>query len=146
MKKLTIVTTVLFQFPSNGKARVNLYQRHRGVPSGKFQFPSNGKARVNEKKSARSCSIWLVFQFPSNGKARVNIFYCLTVSCDSGVFQFPSNGKARVNDFYLFRLRWWWCVVSIPFKRESTCERKSTSSLLPLPVICFNSLQTGKHV
>ena len=62
-----------------------------------FQFPSNGKARVNrqvlvvEKK-------YLVFQFPSNGKARVNPVASFSVEFEIKEFQFPSNGKARVNE------------------------------------------------
>ena len=37
-------------------------------------------------------------------------------------FQFPSNGKARVNDIYADPMGWA-TAVSIPFKREGTCER-----------------------
>ena len=68
------------------------------------------------------------FQFPSNGKARVNRFGVLLIHRPPERFQFPSNGKARVNlkekkdeTFYFFS-------VSIPFKRESTCERVHRSS------------------
>ena len=90
------------------------------------------------------------------------------------LFQFPSNGKARVNwqgTTILGELK---RKVSIPFKRESTCEQTTKeklrrSSIMRLawfqfpsngkarvnfnPRGCkwirsksFNSLQTGKHV
>ena len=40
------------------------------------------------------------------------------------MFQFPSNGKARVNDIEKgAATRGRQVPVSIPFKRESTCER-----------------------
>ena len=64
---------VEFQFPSNGKARVNLLENdefHKVVRL--FQFPSNGKARVNTEKSTNGIHEQRKFQFPSNGKARVN--------------------------------------------------------------------------
>ena len=45
-----------------------------------FQFPSNGKARVNELFDGTN-DIWVThsFQFPSNGKARVNKDGCTTI-------------------------------------------------------------------
>ena len=149
-----------FQFPSNGKARVNAVQYAPSTlcQSG-FQFPSNGKARVNKIgkpsrftvsrtnvsipfKRESTCELFgapkvavdiIKFQFPSNGKARVNEE--LTASGDNGryiQFQFPSNGKARVNCYHRKELRV--CTsVSIPFKRESTCEL-SLSSIDPTSI------------
>ena len=61
------------------------------------------------------------------------------------MFQFPSNGKARVNQPpFLHPIPM--PKVSIPFKREGTCELcgclQETRGLCPR----FNSLQTGRHV
>ena len=54
------------------------------------------------------------------------------------MFQFPSNGKARVNSQYLEEGVESIRVVSIPFKRESTCEpdpsrQTSTQRLVSIP-------------
>ena len=62
-----------FQFPSNGKARVNaFYSNNIPIKGEEFQFPSNGKARVNAESQIRLGGKEWTFQFPSNGKARVN--------------------------------------------------------------------------
>ena len=61
-------------------------------------------------------------------------------------FQFPSNGKAHVNsvtvsddDEVTF--------VSIPFKREGTCELTPPKLWTPpAEEEGFNSLQTGRHM
>ena len=88
------------------------------------------------------------FQFPSNGKARVNATADNTVAkSPKVVFQFPSNGKARVNQEALAATKENICggKVSIPFKREGTCER--LTNFLPEKFCAsFNSLQTGRHV
>ena len=42
------------------------------------------------------------------------------------MFQFPSNGKARVNLLPKGNTVCGERVVSIPFKRESTCEQNRT--------------------
>ena len=60
-------------------------------------------------------------------------------------FQFPSNGKARVNGLDDITLTFYSDMsVSIPFKREGTCERKLRFERGESPG--FNSLQTGRHV
>ena len=41
------VEKIVFQFPSNGKARGNESSVERIYHEGRFQFPSNGKARGN---------------------------------------------------------------------------------------------------
>ena len=47
------------------------------------------------------------------------------------LFQFPSNGKARVNSFCRFNSQnlSYPYRVSIPFKRESTCERSMNKTI-----------------
>ena len=87
--------SVEFQFPSNGKARVNDFELIQSILKTMFQFPSNGKARVNSARETYS-GYAVRFQFPSNGKARVN--------CES-----KTRMSARFD-------------VSIPFKREGTCK------------------------
>ena len=61
-------------------------------------------------------------------------------------FQFPSNGKARVNLW--FTVRWQQTcpakAVSIPFKRESTCERKNENLIKPYQVRWFQFPSNGK--
>ena len=113
----------LFQFPSNGKARVNKIRTLNMTLITLFQFPSNGKARVNAQTYAADTSKE-EFQFPSNGKARVNRRIAIINQLKSRTFQFPSNGKARVNWIQDPCIHTTFCPlkVSIPFKRESTCE------------------------
>ena len=139
------------------------------VTHSEFQFPSNGKAHVNKTIMMTMVAV-LQFQFPSNGKAHVNsAAQALSPSHSWGdMFQFPSNGKARVNST-AHSMKWLSIYVSIPFKREGTCEltktlheafggkvsipfkREGMCELFP-PCIkeddheCFNSLQTGRHV
>ena len=60
-------------------------------------------------------------------------------------FQFPSNGKARVNLSKGKGLLLATNDVSIPFKREGTCEQ-DTTLVTTLSALSFNSLQTGRHV
>ena len=90
--------TPVFQFPSNGKARVNISGRS-GWETGRFvfQFPSNGKARVNSLENDEFHKVVRLFQFPSNGKARVNT-------------EKSTNGIHEQRKF------------QFPFKREGTCE------------------------
>ena len=64
-----------------------------------------------------------LFQFPSNGKARVNLL--LQHTCGSGTvksvsipFKRESTCEQRTSTLVLTLVT----VVSIPFKRESTCE------------------------
>ena len=108
-----------------------------------FQFPSNGKARVNEiraqlrqiwAKSFNSLQtgrhVWTDFLETNNHNTLVSIPFkregtCELAKKDKGLngvekFQFPSNGKARVN--------------------HQTKETKGTTKYR------FNSLQTGRHV
>ena len=65
-----------------------------------------------------------LFQFPSNGKARVNFIVRTRLKSQPILFQFPSNGKARVNGLCRKLKTILPGFVSIPFKRESTCERE----------------------
>ena len=61
-------------------------------------------------------------------------------------FQFPSNGKAHVHrDMDGYDVVIGDVLVSIPFKRESTCALKHID-LEATFVYGFNSLQTGKHM
>ena len=61
-------------------------------------------------------------------------------------FQFPSNGKEHANKRYgilaLGTLDW----VSIPFKREGTCEQNNPNTVIDGKVESFNSLQTGRNI
>ena len=146
--EMVMVSLYKFQFPSNGKARVNFFNMRKPTstrypvsipfkregtceppaekgpistkPVDLFQFPSNGKARVNRFKVVPSVKRHSMFQFPSNGKARVNEYTCNTLIELNSVFQFPSNGKARVNQSSV--------VMKLSF------------------ITSFNSLQTGRHV
>ena len=87
----------------------------------KFQFPSNGKARVNSLVRASKVGTSVVsIPFKREGtcerggpKAHGSII---------GLFQFPSNGKARVNRTKEINAPKIAEFVSIPFKREGTCE------------------------
>ena len=45
--EISVTVRVEFQFPSNGKARVNEIMFKKAFIGTQFQFPSNGKARVN---------------------------------------------------------------------------------------------------
>ena len=61
---------MVFQFPSNGKARVNQIHRFCCVPDRWFQFPSNGKARVNDalRKDAQQLAEIMRFNSLQTGK------------------------------------------------------------------------------
>ena len=165
-----------FQFPPNGKVRVNeRLQAYMDEHNLLFQFPPNGKVRVNLKPAVKHYeNNHYLFQFPPNGKVRVNhnrkgmgeIMAFVRVSIPSKregtceqrqifdarqhtEFQFPPNGKVRVNSVLITRLKFWhvrkfqfppngkvrvntnMCIaqqatictdVSIPSKREGTCE------------------------
>ena len=111
-----------FQFPSNGKARVNhtvsVLDRYNAVVS----IPFKREGTCEPLLSLSWILLPVSFQFPSNGKARVNFrTFLFDKNVGSEKFQFPSNGKARVN-----KLKWIASNehgrVSIPFKREGTCE------------------------
>ena len=116
-----------------------------------FQFPSNGKARVNNNRSGRTCSRNFVsIPFKREGTceqhhatAAKNIYAVASIpfkregTCeqviaeeetdDGTVFQFPSNGKAHVNRKKKAKRRKEH-FVSIPFKREGTCEPPNTGN------------------
>ena len=50
-----------------------MWEQYREWMSYEFQFPSNGKARVNQEWNTNGVEHRETpFQFPSNGKARVN--------------------------------------------------------------------------
>ena len=88
----------MFQFPSNGKARVNKYPHNREDFAKKivFQFPSNGKARVNTSAVMRlSRSEKVSIPFKREGTCKL-VSQNVRNVCGEW-FQFPSNGKARVN-------------------------------------------------
>ena len=77
-----------------------------------------------------------MFQFPSNGKARVNPAETAVQVRLLYKFQFPSNGKARVNSVEDSSDRTLHKCVSIPFKREGTCEQ---------PLFCTQSGPGSVH-
>ena len=85
-----------------------------------FQFPSNGKAHGKHKDEKR-CGGLGKFQFPSNGKAHGKQATIQRRHTCLRQFQFPSNGKAHGKHCSppLFLLNFF---------------------------MCFNSLQTGKHM
>ena len=92
-----------FQFPSNGKARVNgdISLRHVS-PATLFQFPSNGKARVNSESSIVGTKgvayVSIPFKREGTGEPWGAGYFDLATEVIK--FQFPSNGKARVNTGY----------------------------------------------
>ena len=118
--------SVVFQFPSNGKAYLNvtmssltmlvagisfnslqtgkhiwtLYQLAEEYDGKEFQFPSNGKAYLNGKSANNSLTL-LSFNSLQTGK---HIWTCHPKErCLIGqfeAFQFPSNGKAYLNSPY----------------------------------------------
>ena len=85
-----------------------------------FQFPSNGKAYLNDICGSILTEI-STFQFPSNGKAYLNLDLNLVRLAIVAWFQFPSNGKAYLNETGL-DISDVLGSVSIPFKRESVSE------------------------
>ena len=85
-----------FQFPSNGKARVNMQNEcDGGLQGGPVSIPFKRESTCEHKWKSFGFGL-LGFQFPSNGKARVNIQMFREKDVPRE-FQFPSNGKARVN-------------------------------------------------
>ena len=89
----------------------------------KFQFPSNGKARVNRPADLAFLAAVKKFQFPSNGKARVNFSRQREVSMNMNVsIPFKREGTCELVNArrtHTTGPRF----VSIPFKREGTCEQ-----------------------
>ena len=85
------------------------------------------------------------FPFPSNGKAYPKGDVTSSIVVGGDVFQFPSNGKGYPKH------RWCTCCagdhdhVSIPFKRESISKASLWNPGMWRFIICFHSLQTGKH-
>ena len=94
-----------------------------------FQFPSNGKDMDSKVtwigRVSRLTIFWESFQFPSNGK-----------DMDSKAEKSRSIAWHHLNNGF----------VSIPFKRERIHRtiHQTRRHLLYAPVLCFNSLQTGK--
>ena len=111
-----------------------------------------------------------MFQFPSNGKAYPKMTTAEINDFVAKQFQFPSNGKAYPKFCYQFIGFGTRCCVSIPFKRESISKgvkqgrtlTRTTQFQFPsngkaypksknwaeedCDALCFNSLQTGKHI
>ena len=87
------------------------------------------------------------FNSLQTGKHICTYDYDWQLSAGAEMFQFPSNGKAYMHD--IRKSKWdhdsvW---VSIPFKRESIYARRSYQrNSRHLYTLCFNSLQTGKHI
>ena len=162
---------MVFQFPPNGKARVNSRWNKQAVlrttvsipseregtcepavacdlepNSNKFRFPPNGKARVNVLKNTQSVPTSCQFRFPPNGKARVNTQLLGINGLSYLAFRFPPNGKARVNTrqsiFYSSVAE----KVSIPSEREGTCELDMRDEGTWSYFLSFHSLRTGRHV
>ena len=158
-----------FQFPSNGKAHVHWsclwgrwwirfcvsipFKREstcalKGVfnvqrKTFKFQFPSNGKAHVHVLAVPTNNILSTEFQFPSNGKAHVHDVSD-KVNNNPDEFQFPSNGKAHV---HVVRLDDWEELVEFQFPSNGKAHVHAIiAGVIYGPYICFNSLQTGKHI
>ena len=136
-----------FQFPSNGKAYLNLKLVLEQYAIHEFQFPSNGKAYLN---TIRTPKPGREFRFNSLQTGKRIWTEAPTRDWGHGLiaFQFPSNGKAYLNMVRGQKTRDWvhdfnslqtgkriWTdaiavvgeisndFVSIPFKRESVSER-----------------------
>ena len=108
-----------FQFPSNGKARVNFIPSLHSPPlqvSIPFKREGTGEPGLRSRKGTKRLLVSIPFKREGTGEP-VKPFYYPTPTF---LFQFPSNGKARVNEIRA-QLRQIWA--------------KS-----------FNSLQTGRHV
>ena len=164
-----------FQFPSNGKAypksrysRTAVQRRVRvSIP-----FKRESLSKANHHESPNRASWEKEFQFPSNGKAYPKVLWWMhrplrirhvsipfkreslskvswswlttRQACWMNCFNSLQTGKPiqRVFTFW-----YWagWCVVSIPFKRESLSKVRDEHSTEEM---CkgFNSLQTGKPI
>ena len=86
-----------------------------------------------------------LFQFPSNGKAHVHAPTSRVEAEEEEVvvsipFKRESTCAQGIGMLFLFGM-----LVSIPFKRESTCAQ-SSSAMAETLYLSFNSLQTGKHM
>ena len=98
-----------------------------------------------ECRTAEDCTGRHSFQFPSNGKARVNLQGMLTETENlTFLFQFPSNGKARVNARFVQFGKMTKETVSIPFKRESTCEQVIDANETISRALTFQFPSNGK--
>ena len=140
------IFTVLFRFPSNGKAYPKSFikkYRPNFQPS-EFPFPSNGKAypkelRINAEGTRPR------FQFPSNGKAYPKDSALMSPTQVLTLFPFPSNGKAYPKASFL-RSFYPEQSVSIPFKRESVSKARNPDTVRFIVWEGFHSLQTGKRI
>ena len=140
-----------FQFPPNGKVRVNYNESQEELTQVKeFQFPPNGKVRVNGVREFRTatpatvsipskregtCELARLRQGLLDGTICVSIPSKREGTCElrndtreqlimRTMFQFPPNGKVRVNTPITMRQQLLPRItVSIPSKREGTCER-----------------------
>ena len=165
------ILSLLFRFPSNGKAYINQKKVLFGHLKSRFRFPSNGKAYININRWLRTCLIIMHVSIPfkresiyQHLKSRQAIAF-LSVSIPfkresiyqlfekyeqelegEKKFQFPSNGKAYINQNAQQGLIPVLNSVSIPFKRESIYQRDGGRITDSFSGCGFNSLQTGKHI
>ena len=114
----------MFQFPSNGKAHLNMVMDDSdliGFEDVSIPFKREGTSKLSEESDANSLEAY-EFQFPSNGKAHLNQYKTYVMKNVGEMFQFPSNGKAHLNRWKgsFTRTRF---QVSIPFKREGTSKQ-----------------------
>ena len=137
----------LFQFPSNGKAYTKLYCsicRDTKIFNVSIPFKRESIYKVCGMSFDSETMIEVGFNSLQTGK---HIQSKSTIRLNKGSlkwFQFPSNGKAYTKEGIYIRILKW--TVSIPFKRESIYKADNSSDTREDANMCFNSLQTGKHI
>ena len=135
-----------FQFPSNGKAHVHFCGRpNHGRHSKGFQFPSNGKAHVHSEANRMifERTVYL-FQFPSNGKAHVHGVFSYSPEYAFRLVSIPFKRESTCALFIFFASGRDREGVSIPFKRESTCARGSKMFRPGMSITVFQFPSNGK--
>ena len=88
-----------------------------------FQFPSNGKAHLNLTRLCLCLKILKVsIPFKREGTSKPELL--TSTFADMILFQFPSNGKAHLNQSIVNWKSLSSVRVSIPFKREGTSKHQ----------------------
>ncbi len=138
----------MFQFPSNGKAYLNLHQFGDGrSPHRRVSIPFKRES-VSEHESLQEGGDYdcPTVSIPFKRESVSEPYIGPREPACMAKFQFPSNGKAYLNETETEGFNCHYANVSIPFKRESVSER-SVKGLNTLRIyLCFNSLQTGKRI